>query len=288
MRTVQQREIQLKKAVALQTAFAPKVRERMMPALSALGLDYFWFVRLLEGEHHISVGIQAPQVELYRERKTEDLYFKNSNILTQKQTTVLWDLHEPTPLTGDMTTRIGLGHGMCVFRRKPNYVDVFYVASTQKTSNLYQLYIDQTEAIYRLIGFFEQAVLPLLPMKNKDFLLPYMDGALLHLPKMTAKDEKSTLTDFYDATRLKKFTLHSDKGDFSLSLRELQCVYHLATGKTSKEIAQALALSHRTVEHYIEDIRHKTACIDKGQLVELYRKNDVALWFDAFATHRSL
>src|SRR5262245_60078808 len=95
-------EKQLAKAVRLQTELAPKVKKLLASVLNALGLDYFWFVRLLEGDFHISVGVQPPLIEIYRNRKTEDLYFRNENILIQKQTTVFWDLHEKESLTKDM------------------------------------------------------------------------------------------------------------------------------------------------------------------------------------------
>jgi len=272
-------EEQLRKAVQLQIQYTPTVQKHMQPALAALGLDYFWFVRLLPGENHISIGIQQPLAELYRERQTEDLFFKNPSILVQKQTAVIWDLKKTSQLTNDMTTRIGLQNGMCIFRRRHEYVDVFYVASTNAKSNLYELYLNHAQAIYRLVDFFQAQVLPLLPMDNPDFLLPYMDGYKLELPK--ADQSKDELGDFYDATVLKNFTLHDEDGrTYKMTLRELQCVYHLALGRTSKEIAQELGLSHRTVEHYIESIRYKTGKYDKSKLVSLYRENDVALWFN--------
>ena len=51
-----------------------------------------------------------------------------------------------------------------------------------------------------------------------------------------------------------------------LSLRETQCLDRLALGKTAKEIAADIGLSHRTVEHYLENIRHKLGVENKHQL----------------------
>ncbi len=272
-------ETQLQKAVQLQTTFAPKVKKLIHPALQALGLDYFWFVRLLEGSFHLSIGVQPPLVDLYRERKTEDLFYRNKNILMQKQTTVIWDLHEKNTLTKDMLDRIGLKHGMCIFRRKRDYVDIFYIASRTSSLSLYELYLNDTADILRLIGYFQQQILPVLPMNNRDFLLPYMDGHQLKLPPLQT-DKKKQASNFYDATQMKKFTLHANCKEVSLTLREVQCVHRLAKGETSKEIGEGLGLSYRTVEHYIAGIRNKTNTLDKTALVNLYRKNDVALWFD--------
>lgn len=275
------REAQLQKAVLLQTQFAPQVQELLQPALTALGLDYFWYVRLFEGEFHISIGIESPLVALYYKRRTEDLYFNTPSILSQKQTTVIWDLHERTILTEDMTDKIGLKNGMCIFRRQKSYVDIWYVASRNHNSNLYQLYLNNTNAIYRLIGFFQERVLPILPMKDPKFLLPYMDGCSLIFPPMEPGGKNPILMDFYDATAVKKFTLHAQNGEINLTLREIQCLHRLSKGETSKDIAAALGLSFRTVEHYLEGLRNKTGCIDKTQLITMYQKNDVSLWFHA-------
>lgn len=51
-----------------------------------------------------------------------------------------------------------------------------------------------------------------------------------------------------------------------LSHRERECLELLLQGKTAKETAAFLALSHRTVESYFENIKKKLKCSNKGQL----------------------
>ncbi|MBS0630181.1 MAG: ester cyclase [Verrucomicrobia bacterium] len=51
-----------------------------------------------------------------------------------------------------------------------------------------------------------------------------------------------------------------------LSHRERDCLELLLQGKTAKETAALLALSHRTVESYFENIKKKLKCSNKGQL----------------------
>lgn len=54
---------------------------------------------------------------------------------------------------------------------------------------------------------------------------------------------------------------------FHLSKRELQCMFHLLRGKTSKEIAQALQLSKRTIDFYLDNIKNKFGCQNKAALI---------------------
>lgn len=274
-------EKQMNKAVSLQTKLAPEIKRLLSPALKALGLDYFWFVRLMEGAYHFSVGVVPPTAELYRTRKTEDLYFRNKAILAQKQTTVFWDLYESETLAYDMRRTLGLQQGICIFRRKQNYVDVFYISSTKNISpSVYEIYLNDLPSIMRLIAYFQEVVLPRLPLSDANFLLPYMDRCILKLPARAEQTEQN-LKGFFDATKLKKFTLHKGSQELRLSLRELQCLHFLAKGFTSKDIANILDISYRTVEHYLSNIRLKADCMDKSELIELYRKNDVAVWFDS-------
>ena len=55
-----------------------------------------------------------------------------------------------------------------------------------------------------------------------------------------------------------------------LSDRENEVLSHVVRGKTSKEIGMQLDISRRTVEHHIENIKYKTNCHSKAELINLY------------------
>lgn len=60
------------------------------------------------------------------------------------------------------------------------------------------------------------------------------------------------------------------KEDIILSARELEVLSHLARGKAAREIGMLLDISRRTVEHHIENIKHKTNCGSKAELLDMY------------------
>lgn len=56
--------------------------------------------------------------------------------------------------------------------------------------------------------------------------------------------------------------------DLYFSQRELQCLRWTARGKTAKQIARILNLSHRTIEVYLENIKTKLNVKTKNELID--------------------
>ncbi len=54
--------------------------------------------------------------------------------------------------------------------------------------------------------------------------------------------------------------------------REIECARLIIIGKTTKEIAQDLDISPKTVEVYINNIKQKTGCLYKHDLIKSYKK----------------
>jgi len=56
-----------------------------------------------------------------------------------------------------------------------------------------------------------------------------------------------------------------------LSRREHECIYLSLRGKTAKEIGKLLSLSFRTVEDYLNNAKSKLGCLNKRDLIALYK-----------------
>lgn len=64
-----------------------------------------------------------------------------------------------------------------------------------------------------------------------------------------------------------KITVKPSAND-QLTKRQLDCLYHLVKGMTMKQIARTLALSPKTVEHYLHAIKIKLNCKNRADLIE--------------------
>jgi DNA-binding CsgD family transcriptional regulator len=64
----------------------------------------------------------------------------------------------------------------------------------------------------------------------------------------------------------------SSEPSIDFTPRELDCIVLLMQGYTFKMIASKLGISPRTVETYIENIKQKTGCFSKGELIKFLQK----------------
>ncbi len=64
------------------------------------------------------------------------------------------------------------------------------------------------------------------------------------------------------------FNLPQNNKEYYFSEREKEILFYLTRGKTAKETATILALSKRTIEHYIENIKLKFDVSKKSALIE--------------------
>ena len=62
--------------------------------------------------------------------------------------------------------------------------------------------------------------------------------------------------------------LRSRIASLGLTQRQADCLYYLIKGMTMKQIARALHLSPRTVEHYLDAIKIKLNCDYRSELIE--------------------
>ncbi len=63
--------------------------------------------------------------------------------------------------------------------------------------------------------------------------------------------------------------------DFDLTERELECLYWIAEGKTSEEIALILGISRNTINNYITSVMRKTATKTRSEAIAYAVRNNL-------------
>ena len=89
-----------------------------------------------------------------------------------------------------------------------------------------------------------------------------------HQSEIVPTAVKYGLTYLLDDINLSISPSNSKQNDPHLTQRQIDCLIHLVKGKTIKQIAQALYLSAKTVEHYLNAIKSKMGAQDRSEVIE--------------------
>jgi len=87
---------------------------------------------------------------------------------------------------------------------------------------------------------------------------------------------KESLSITYSRTRreIKSYFLGESFNNTYFTKREAECMMLFLKGYTNSQVAQLLNLSSRTIEFYIKNMRHKTGCTSKANLIAAVAKTD--------------
>jgi DNA-binding CsgD family transcriptional regulator len=104
----------------------------------------------------------------------------------------------------------------------------------------------------------------------------YTKGQLLSYKKPLRTRYKKTigifgisiLSNMHELSGRQRASNNQLMNHFKISQREHECLYHLAHGRSAKQIAIKLSISHRTVEEYLENAKIKLNCFNRSQLIE--------------------
>ena len=108
-------------------------------------------------------------------------------------------------------------------------------------------------------------------------LLAPSDGSCFYTfaePKELEESQvpEAAIQHFFEQTSIDKYCIDAEEKHF-LTKREFDCLYELSLGKSAKQIAQALDISPRTVEGYLEKMKMRFNLSTKNQLAEMFIKH---------------
>lgn len=134
-------------------------------------------------------------------------------------------------------------HGLTIVKQYGEFTDIFLFATKPDNGQANNFYLNEKEQFNTFITNFYGNMEPAMQelQKHKVFI-PYN-------------------TNFYPGPVA------------SLSPRQLDCALLMTEGYTAKEIGKALALSHRTVEEYIDTLKLKFEAKNRMQLIAKLQKH---------------
>ena len=146
----------------------------------------------------------------------------------------------------------------------------FYGFSGNRESSLKNLTINHSPALLQFASYFKKEMSKVLWQMGEE-TIP------LKLLKGNDFDNKEPIHPTISPAALLAYykeignSSGIDKGQ-KLTSRERQCLRLLLEGKSAKETATQLALSHRTIEYYFENIKNKFGSCSKQEVWQIAEK----------------
>lgn len=166
-------------------------------------------------------------------------------------------------------TKFQHSHGMSIITEYQDYTELFNIATTPENTQILGFYLNQQAVLQQILTFIRT--------RAKKHLNKLEDNPLI-LPKLITRgsrddDVTKKLLEIFKIPDT--YQININNISINLSRREAQCLHYLHQGKTAKEIAKILDISHRTIEIYLDQVRFKTASKNRVELISKINKSQL-------------
>lgn len=236
------------------------------PLNTHLGISYFTFKRTYN---------DGSKIYLFNHPLLYEDWFKNKHFLIGNKEAApsayrssydLWEaLPDPYNLYQKVAEDFNIGHGLTITKSYDNYCDFFFFGTSCENPEVKKIYFNRREVLDNYCEYFLETAAGIIKDAEKSkIILPFA-------PKIEVISKEKNIDNFLQEISMVKNNWSK------LTKREMDCVHQLMFGKTNKEIALTLGISYRTVEEYIDNIKRKTNCKNKAELIAFLYKNPSVL-----------
>lgn len=238
--------------------------------LSRLNISYFAHIKVTKNGKFSGISNNPGFSEHYLRNKyyNADIHLAKKQMLEKY---IIWDLIERTGLSKKMHTeasQFGVQHTFTIVSRSSKHDDYYHFASHVSTQAFNQVYIENIDLLKSFIAFFTDKMNSCATLSEAYNLQFSIDKAA---PGYTFKqnDLLNNLTNRQEFLQeLNKLSCPYSVNINPISLREMDCLRLTIKGKTAKQIACILGLSHWTVEEYLANVKLKLGVKKKSELIE--------------------
>lgn len=230
--------------------------KRLCAPLETLGIDNFVYFFTDEEGHYGALGNHVELMDYYH---ASGLYLENPYIAAPSALPHGMALASLSPdvkyrkTVDRVNQKYALGDHFFLFQKEERGMEGYFFSSTLVKN---YFYLENFELLTHFARFFKKEAFDLIErIKVEDFnIIPFKGNAFYHRPNGVSPP--------------------SNKSDFlrqlyPLSEQEQRCLEFYKRGKTAKETALLMELSHRTIESYFENIKSKLGCHSKKELLQL-------------------
>lgn len=238
--------------------------------LKKLNITYFAHVRIDKEKKFSAIANNPLYTHHYLKNKyyTADIHMLDPNSMGDF---VVWDAIQFTgigQIICEESGKLGMHNPFTIIEKSNDMTEYYHFATAVDHKENNQRYLANIDLLKLFISYFKEKVSEskaLSQAYNISFAMITKEPI-----KMTNIENSFLVCDKYEFAKnilsLRKAT-SSKLDDFILSKRQKEILQLVSRGKTIKEIAKILNLSHRTVGHYFETIKIKFNVNTKSELI---------------------
>lgn len=248
----------------IQATSGEAIKQLCQPLKNKFNLSFFLFVRDYKNGQRIWLTTHGEWTEYFY---TEGLYklsaFENP-FIPYTPGYYLWSTL-PGQNVFDMARGFDIDHGITFVSDHAKHYDFFHLGATRDNPQVLNFYLNHRDALERFIAYFKDAAADLIKQIE-------MNRMTVPFPKRSPQQNiampnpEINIDEFLTEIERDRYYLKHDNEDVYLTRRESECLKWCLNGKSSDEIAIIMAISKRTVETHIDNVKEKLRCNKQFQL----------------------
>lgn len=237
-----------------------KVCELCQP-LKKLRISGFIYMRRYPDGRFIDLSNQINWTSFFLEKYLEQQYPVEmiANHMLADRGSLLWCTEPENLVWKEGVDLFGLGNGISIYKKREHYCEIFCFYGQATDSSLNIVFARYYILLEKFLKYFIENM-------GSDIQIAYEKHDVLLTPNAYLNINKEPASNINELEFLKEIK----KEDTILSPREIECISLCSSGKTAKEIARYINISHRTVETYLANAKKKLGCRNLKELLYAY------------------
>jgi hypothetical protein len=228
--------------------------DQICAPIKKLGINYFSYVKSFIDGSHIRLSNNPHWTNHYYQNKYYNVVL---NQIPKINGHILWSCIDKYPLFQDASEIYDVDNGIVIVELNDSTVERYFYGSTRNNYKINEFYCFNINLLYRFNLYFKEKARKIINnAANTKIIVPKDPvNSLQNNPSMT---KKSMINQFIEETKIKKIPVEINGEILYLSKRQAQLIYFMSKGFTSKQIANKMTTTFKTIDFYKQNIKAKS------------------------------